>query len=233
MIAKLRQYSGNPDLAAVVVQLSYCITFKPPTPYVGRMREIQRQVCAEDRRAFLIPAQPYPHIDPVHLDHEGYLALGRRIGECLAEANRTGKVSWQGPRVVEARFTDASRKSVKVTFDSAKELRVLDEPLGVDKPAKPRPPGLDWRVSDARHPGYAEQVTPPAQSAPAEAAPARNDYIQPTAVRVDGLTLLLDLPEAAQPGAKVSYGLMEGDLCTLTDEHGRPAAAFVEFPVKD
>lgn len=255
MAAALRGCADNPNLTMVVVQLSYFISFDTPKPYFGRLRETQRQFCLEDPRAFLIPALPYPHIDFIHLNHDGYFALGHQIGTALADLNKTGKVTWQGPRPVEARFADASKKSIKVTFDSARELRLHEQPLGVPAGKTPRSPGLDWFVTDSDHLGFAEitksQVTPDGKldlsitgaeiqldkaavtSDSLHAQLVKTGYVQPRSVRVDGLSLILDFAEPLKSGARVSYGLMENSLCTLTDEQERPAATFADLQVRD
>ena len=101
MASTIRRYAANSNLVMLVVQLSYVMD--PPgkeTPHTGRLRERQRQFCAADARAVLIPTLPYSHYDAVHLDFDGFMALGDRIGECLAEVNRTGTATWQGPRLV-------------------------------------------------------------------------------------------------------------------------------------
>jgi hypothetical protein len=254
MAPVMRGYASNPDLVMVVFQLSYFTDLLGRSePYFGRLREIQRQVCAEDPRAVLIPALPYTHCDVVHLDFEGYGALARQVGECMAEIATSGTVTWQGPRVVGAEFCDEGRRRIRVTFDSVKELRVLDKPLGVPAPASPRLPVVDWYVTDSEHLGYAEitsstirdgvlhvgvagsvltvdaaRLTSGSLSIPLQ----QTGYIQPSSVTVEGLSVILELPVAAQPDAKVSYGLMNNSLCTLVDERGRPAATFADFAVK-
>ena len=97
---------------------------------MGRICERQRQFCAQDDRALLIPVMPYPHLDSVHLNFDGYMALGNRIGECLAEIHRTGEIRWQGPRLLGAKFEDPSRRQIRVNFDSETPLKLLDAPLG-------------------------------------------------------------------------------------------------------
>jgi len=253
MAACIRRYAANPDLIMMVVQLSYVIE-EPgkESPYVGRLREAQRQFCAEDPRSVLIPALPYSHGDIVHLDYDGYGALGRRIGDCLAEIHKTGAIRWQGPRAVSAQFTDATRKRIQVTFDSAEELHLLDKPPGATHVSPPRDPAADWLITDSQHQGYTEikrsvlragRLTVEVNGGSLDSSAARYSgqsveipllgagYIRPTSIQAEGLSLVLDLPVAAEAGAAVSYGLMSNSLCSLVDERGRPAATFADMAV--
>jgi len=253
MAKTIRRYADNPEMIVLIVQLSFVT--EPPgkeSPYVGRLRETQRQVCAEDPRAILIPALPYAHCDTVHLTREGYFALGDRIGECMTEVYKSVKVTWQGPRLVSAQFADASRQKIRVTFDSAKELKLLDMPLGAGDYGKGHRPESDWLVSDEQHRGYAEILSAKIENGQvlldvggctidtkatklndtAIRSPlTRTGYLKPRRVSVDGLSIVLELGEPALPGAKVSYGLMSNSLCTLVDECGRPAATFADVVV--
>ncbi len=62
---------------------------------------------------------------------------------------------------------------------------------------------------------------------------ARTGYIQPSRIRVDGLSLVLDLPVSAKPGATISYGLVSTSLCSLVDEANRPAATFADMGIQE
>ena len=255
MANTIRRYADNPELIMLVVQLSYVT--EPPgneSPYVGRLRETQRQSCASDPRAILIPALPYTHCDVVHLNRRGYFALGDRIGECMAQVIKSGKVTWQGPRMVSAKFADQSRRKIRVTFDSVKQLKLLDEPLGAGDYGKGHQQTADWLVSDDQHQGYAEILAAKIEGrkllvdlagctmdkaaaniadTTAKVPLTRTGYLQPKSVTVDGLSVLLELPEAALPCAKVSYGLMSNSLCTLVDEQNRAAATFADVPIAE
>jgi hypothetical protein len=255
MAAAIRRYAANPDLLMVVVQLSF--RSEPSgheTPYYGRICEQQRQFCAQDPRSILIPAMPYPHLDVVHLDFEGYQALGNRVGECLADLKRTGRVAWQGPRLVGARFTDQSRRSIRVDFDSATPLKLLESPLGAGTYGKGHKPEMDWFVTDDQHQGYAEllatkiengqvrldvagasiEVSATQVGEKAIRAPLlRTGYLPVRHATAEGTTVFLELAEPARPGAKLSYGLMTGSLSTLVDGHGLAAAVFANVPVAE
>jgi hypothetical protein len=99
---------------------------------------------------------PYPHLDSVHLNFDGYMALGNRIGECQANIHRTDKIAWQGPRLMGAKFADPSRRRIRVNFDSETPLKLLDAPLGAGTYGKGHKPEMDWFVTDDQHQGYAE-----------------------------------------------------------------------------
>ena len=166
MAASVRRDARNPDLTVVVIQLSYLSA--PPaatTSTWGKMREVQRQFCLEDPRAILVPALPYSHKDSIHLSAEGARALGSRIALALAEAREAGKPVWQGPRPISACFTDAARTQIRVQFDSAKQLRVSNDAIGVLQPVGKQPEGQpearhevteDWYVTDTIHRGEPE-----------------------------------------------------------------------------
>ena len=253
MASTIRRYAANPEMVMVVVQLSF--RHEPSgmeAPHYGRLCEQQRQFCTEDPRAVLIPAMPYPHLDVVHLTFDGYMGLGNRIGECLADINRTGKIAWQGPRLLSAKFADAARRKIRVTFDSAIPLKLLNEPPGAGADGKGHRPEMDWFVTDDQHQGYAELLAAKIESgrvlldvagatidaaatqlgAKAIRAPLlRTGYLQVQRVLVDESSVVLELVEPAQRGAKVSYGLMTGSLSTLVDKHGLAAAVFADVPV--
>ena len=253
MASAIRRYAANPDLLMVVVQLSF--RNEPSgheTPYYGRICEQQRQFCAQDARAVLIPAMPYPHLDVVHLDFDGYMALGNRIGDCLADIHRIGKVTWQGPRLLGAKFDDQSRRRIRVNFDSATPLKLLDAPPGAGTYGKGHKPEMDWFVTDDLHQGYAELLAAKIENgrvlldvagatidaaatqlgAKAIRAPLlRTGYLQVQRVLADGSSVVLELAEPAQPSAKVSYDLLTGSLSTLVDERGLAAAVFADLPV--
>jgi hypothetical protein len=253
MAAAIRRYAANPDLLMVVVQLSFR---NDPSgqemPYYGRICEQQRQFCAKDARAVLIPAMPYPHLDVVHLDFDGYMALGNRIGECLGDVHRTGRIAWQGPRLLEAKFEDQSCQSIRVNFDSLTPLKLLETPLGAGTYGKGHKPEMDWFVTDDQHQGYAEllaakidngRVLLDVAGASIDASATqlsekgirapllRTGYLQVRRATIDGSCMVLELAEPARPGARVSYGLMTGSLSTLVDERGLAAAVFADVPV--
>ena len=156
------------------------------------------------------------------------------------------------PRPVEARFTDKTRRAIRVTFDSAKKVDILDKPLHTPESYPAHRPESDWLVTDANHQGYAEILAAKIKSGRVEldvaggtfdpkkvgvhgqtlhAPLAQTGYIKPVKVSADGLSVILQLPEAAGPGAKVSYGLMSNSLATLVDEKGNTAASFDAIPV--
>ncbi len=255
MASAIRRYAANSNLVMLVVQLSYVMD--PPgkeTPHTGRLREQQRQFCAADARAVLIPTLPYSHYDAVHLDYEGFMALGDRIGECLAEVNRNGRVTWQGPRLVSAKFADASRRKVRVAFDSAAGLKLLEAPPGAGDFGKGHQPQLDWLVTDNQHQGYAEILSAKIENGQVlldvggatidtgatrvggdgvRAPLTRSGFLRPRNMVVEGLEVLLELSEPAQAGAKVSYGLMSNSLCTLADDRNLAAATFADIPIAE
>ena len=84
--------------------------------------------------------------------------MRRRIAEAVVEINRIGKIKWQGPRAVEAQFTDATRQTIAVRFESPDGLRVLEHPLGVDGDWAKQGPDQDWFIQDEAHRGYPEIV---------------------------------------------------------------------------
>jgi hypothetical protein len=239
----------------LVVQLSYVMDAPgKETPHTGRLRERQRQFCAADARAVLIPTLPYSHYDAVHLDFNGFMALGDRIGECLAEVNRTGTVTWQGPRLVSAKFADASHRKVRIAFDSAAGLKLLDSPLGAGDFGQGHKPPMDWLITDSQHQGYAEilaakiehgQVLLDVGGATIDTGATRVDgtsirapltrsgFLRPRTVAIEGREVVLELPEPAQTGAKVSYGQMSNSLCTLADDRGLAAATFADIPIAE
>ena len=243
--ASLRRYAGNPCLRMGIVQLSHVVTFDGSTPYFGRVREAQRAFCVEDSHAVLIPALPYEHRDLIHLNAESYKKVGTRLGEALAEMEQASKPVWQGPRAVSARFADASRRSLIVTFDSAQRLQSYQ----INK----RKLEDDWLVVDAKHQGFAEAGLPEVKSGVVTlrvsgAAPASVEtdaktqtvrvhltdtgYLRPNRATISSLTVILDLPEPALLGATVSYALMGNATGSLEDEKGRPAAAFEGLKVQ-
>jgi hypothetical protein len=246
MAASLRRYADNPEMLIVIVQLSYLITLADTNPYSGRVREAQRAFCAQDPRALLVPALPYPHRDLIHLTAEAYKQLGLRIGEAVAETEKAGRPLWQGPRPVSARFADQARKRIAVSFDSAARLQIY-------APAK-RNPEDDWLITDDRHRGYPEAGAPEIKNGVitlhltgARAAAAQLDennqtvtiplsdygYLKPTRAAIHGLAIILDLPEPALPGASLSYALLSNATGSLLDENGKPAAAFDGIPIQE
>jgi hypothetical protein len=166
MAAAMRRYSGNPELTMVIAQLSYLINpMQEPTALWGKLRDVQRQFCAEDPHAILVPALPYSHKDPIHLSAEGATQLGIRMGQALAESRKAGRAVWQGPRALAARFTDASRRTICVDFECSGPLRLSDEAIGKMQPVKDekwddkvttRSPAEDWYVTDDAHRGEPE-----------------------------------------------------------------------------
>lgn len=244
MVAVLRRYTGNPDLQVVIMQLSYVAgSQSSATPYCGRLREKQRQFCLNDPHAVLITAMPYPHIDTVHLSPTGQTMLGKKLGELLANKTKTGKLPWQGPRVVKAQFTDAKRTAIRVTFDSAKSVKVLDKPLGIAgsddvKWAADHKPEMDWLVTDEKHPGFPVKVkqdpkSKPVWGPPDTLVPYTKVYQVPKRVSAKGKVVTIELTEPSSKGAKISYGLMERSLATLTDEKGVAAVTFDAVPVQE
>jgi hypothetical protein len=188
----------------------------------------------------------------VHLDFEGYMVLGDRIGECVADIHRTGKVAWQGPRLLGAKFEDPTRRRIRVNFDCAPPLQLLDAPLGAGTYGQGHKPEMDWFVTDCQHQGYADLLAAKIENGRVlvdvagasidvvatqlgeksiRAPLLRTGYLQVQRAAIDGSSVVLELAEPAQPGAKVSYGLMTGSLSTLVDERGLAAAVFADVPV--
>jgi hypothetical protein len=61
----------------------------------------------------------------------------------------------------------------------------------------------------------------------------KSGYMHPTKVSAKGVVVTLELPEPGEPGAKVSYGLMNDSLCTLVGEDGLAAATFDGIAVEE
>jgi hypothetical protein len=253
MAAAMRRYSGNPDMTMVIMQLSTLITFpNPPTPAFGRIREAQRRFCAEDPRAILIPTLPYDHLDPIHLSEAGVRELAGRISQALDETAKAKRPVWQGPRVASLRFTDDTRRRIEIKYDSAKRLVLTTDPNETGDPMEKWK--AQWFVTDERHLGFASVTTPELKDgeitlqvsgALMQSAKIAADgrtlrvrltdtgYITPMEVIVDGLTLTLETTQAALPGAKLSFALMDDSMGYMTDERGKPAAAFADMPIDE
>lgn len=253
MAAAIRRDARNPALKVVIVQLSYLIDFRgDPTAAWGKMREVQRQFCLEDAHAILAPALPYPHKDAIHLGAAGARGLGDRIALALTESRQSDKPVWQGPRPVSARFVDGSKTRIRVEFDSAKELRLFDakwEDKGPRRNSKE-----DWFVTDDAHRGQPELLDAKVEKGVLKIQVSggrlramkvdeggggelaslnfeNTGFLRPTSVTAEGLSVILELPGPAGDDTKVSYALLSSSRCTLTDEQGKPAAAFADLPV--
>ena len=243
MAAAMRRYSANSDMLMAIVQIgAFDSPSVEPTPYFGRIRDAQRRFCRKDQRAVLIPAMACSLRDNFRLSEKGSDRLANRVIEALVEIERSRKVVWQGPRPAWARFTDDSYRRIQVRFDNADRLIHL---RGAEK---------DWFVTDEENRGYAEAtvlrtgaraMTMQISAAVIEKTDvaadgqtlridlAKTGYIRPIRVFLQQKSLMLDLPRAALPGAKVSYVLLDNCVGTLLDEHEKPAAAFADLPVEE
>ena len=245
--AVLRRYAQNPEMTVVVAQLS-CLPVadgRPPTPYFGRIRDIQRRFCEEDARAIVVPTMHYSHRDALCLDGSGVEDLGRSIGEALILAKTSGQPAWPGPRAAKAQFTDETRRRVVVVFDNAKQL------VASSGGAASR----DWLVTDGKHLGYPGASYPATGGATmtlevtgAEIAAVQTSKdgrrlhvtlkntgcIRVMSVSVHGeRDFLLDLAEPALPGAMLSYATMSDSRGSLRNREGLYCPAFADMPIEE
>ena len=113
---------------------------------------------------------------------------------------------------------------------------------------------MDWFVTDDQHQGYAELLAAKIENGrvlldvagasidgaatqlgeKAIRAPLlRTGCLPVQRATAEGSSVIIELAEPVQPGARVSYGLMAGSLSTLVDEHGLAAAVFADVPVTE
>lgn len=242
VVAAMRRYTQNPDMLALIVQLSYK---EPPSlpPYFGRIRDLQRRFCMEDPRSILVPALPFAHRDGTHLDENGILRLGDSIGQALKEVYDRKRIVWPGPRPISAHFTDFQRRGIRMVFDSLEPINVLRGAEG------------HWSIEDGEHLGYpaasppfyksgelvtkvtgAKVLSTQVDEATQEVKirVQKEGYVSVMRVtRLGQTSIQLSLASPAMMGATVSYGLMDDCRGSLRTDSGKSAATFLDFPIQE
>jgi hypothetical protein len=98
LVSRFRGHTGNPDLTAVIVQLSSCSGHD-----MVSVQEAQRQFVVQDGNALLVPALGRPMQDDCHLNKAGQASLGQEIARGLLK-HRYGVagINWPGPVMEQA-----------------------------------------------------------------------------------------------------------------------------------
>lgn len=200
----IRQLTQNPNLMIGVCQLGRYTWFKDD--HFTAVREAQRQFVLQDRRAVLYSTLPYVvnAKDRIHLETEGYIALGKQIGRQMIELERTGKAITPGPTPQEVRFADAERKQIAITLSRGHGLS-----------GNPSPD--EWFVTDETRRGFRNGGFVEIESI----------TFQPEEQRV-----LIQLKQAPSGATEVSYGYRSDVGGSLINSDGFAAPAFVRVPVQ-
>ncbi len=119
LAGKVRTQAKNPKMLVVIVQLGI---WKNTTGDFMPIREAERQFVIADGNALLVPALGRPMQDGVHLNREGYFALGKEIARALSKVRYHQKdADWPGP-VMDAAVLTPDGKSAGVHFAEVKQL---------------------------------------------------------------------------------------------------------------
>ena len=118
LIKRVRHNTGNPDLLAVIVQLSSCGYHD-----MSSVREAQREFVIRDGNALLVPALGRPMRDDCHLNREGHETLGQEIARALLK-HRYGmtEINWPGP-VLDQASLGADHRTVIAHFAEVGQLK--------------------------------------------------------------------------------------------------------------
>lgn len=225
LIDRMRELTGNPELAVVVVQLA---STRAEGWNTGMIREAQRRVAAADDHVAIVPAMDLPLGDAqIHITGDAHKEIGRREGLAALNMVFHARDLSDGPHFRRAYLMPGRDDTIVAEFETkgtaAEGIKLVDgwqQGFGLARGADLGEDMADWPAFDKVRPGVSDLEAPIRA-----AAVARN-------------AIALRFAEPIQPGDRLNWGATAAGtmgrmrswdtaITGVTDESGIVAPAFV------